>query len=43
MGFDAQAFATAFLTDQAKEIKARFAKAEEYEEEPQGLMARRGT
>ena len=33
MGFDAQAFATAFLTDQAKEIKARFAKAEEYEEE----------
>ena len=33
MGFDAQAFATAFLEGQAKDIKERFAKAEKLREE----------
>jgi len=33
MGFDAQAFATAFLEGQAKDIKERFAKAERLREE----------
>ena len=33
MGFNAQAFATAFLEGQAKDIKERFAKAEKLREE----------
>ena len=33
MGFDAQAFATAFLEGQAKDIKEKFAKAEKLREE----------